>query len=322
MNFSKAKLVICLCLLTVNIIFGIFCIKLVADRNYIPEEETVLAQKHLSKMGINTQFDKNARKLYNLPIYAVEGNTEDNSIPKIYRKITEAFFGVEVEDSAYVKTPDGYSVSVKNKQGILLGASSFTANNSFECYIEGKAEYKDITEIVKLPGTGDIKKADSAQAKKAAGFVDSAFKNYGLKFNLKGEREYKGGKIVSFTGELSDTEILNMYINVYVNNDKILCCAGSITDIVPQKKYSAELIDSIDMMYIAAEHIREAEKKGVTEKIKVNIKNFDMSYKVYDYTQGLYYVIPTWVVEYSCNSDETKIITVDAVVGENTEILK
>lgn len=320
MNFSKVKLVICLCLLTVNVVFGIICIKLVMDRNYIPEEETALAEKHLLKMGVNAQFDKNAHKLYNLPIYAVESTGEEKSNPKIYREITEAFFGVLVDDSAYVRTPDGYSMSVKNEKGILLGTSYFTDNNRFECYVEGKAEYKDITEISKLPVTSEIRDADSAQAKKAAAFINKAFKNYDLKFSLKGERDYKGGKIISFTGELSDTDILDIYVNVYVNKDKILCCAGSITDNVPRKKYRAELIDSIDIMYMATEHIREAENKGQTGEIE--IEKLSMNYKVYDYTQGLYYIIPTWVVEYSINSDETKIITVDAVVGENTEILK
>ena len=136
MNFSKVKLVICLSLLIVNIIITVLCINLVNEKNYISENEAQLAEQHLQGMGITVKYDKTDRKLYNLPIYTVQGNTYSNGAPNVYKKITEAFFDTKIDDDSYIKTPDGYIVSVKNTRGFLVGTSSLMEKTKFECYVD------------------------------------------------------------------------------------------------------------------------------------------------------------------------------------------
>lgn len=319
MNFSRVKLFICVCLLVVNVIFAFMNIKIVSDMNYISEEEVQFARKHLAGNGMDFDFDKQARKLYNLPIYAVK-TADDDNIPKIYKQMTEAFFSVETEDSAYVKTPEGYSISVKNDNGILLGTSSLDGGTRFECYKEGALESKDINEISKLPHTVQREQGNGERTKIASDYISTALKGCGIKYTYCGEREYNNGTIVSFRTEFSDVAAVNLFLNVYVSKNKILCCIGNIADAVPEKKYDCDVIDSIDILYMLKNHIDNGDNSRRTQNIK--IIRVEMTYKMYENDFEVKYLIPSWFIEYAKGNEKSQIVIMDAVTGENIEAVQ
>lgn len=321
MNFSKVKIIICFCLVIVNVIFGVMCIRLVENKNYVSEQEAKLASEHLGKNGINVEFGKEERKIYRLPIYAAKIEEAQEYVPLVYKKLTEAFFNVSVTDSAYIKIPEGYSVSVKNDKGILLGTSSMIEGNRFECYLEDAVNPKDINEISKIPILQTLKQEKSEQVKLAQNFIDKAFRSNRIEFVNSGTREYNNGKIVCFSGSYSEVSALNIYVNVYVKKGKIVCCGGRISDVDLQKEYSAHLIDSINLMYSITEYLGENNSVG-NENESIVVNNIGMKYKMYEYDSTTYYLIPTWTVEYTDGKGEKNIIAVDAVTGGNIERLK
>lgn len=315
MNFSKVKIIIILCLFIVNIIFALLCTSLISQKNYISEEEAALAASNLLKNGIKTDFDKAARRLYNLPVYATEPVSAENYVPKIYSTLTESFFGVSVDDSAYVKTPDGYSVSVKNDEGILLGSSSLSDNTHFECYFEDTVSYKDVSDIGCLPYFSELDGGKNEEYNTAKKFMDSALDDYGMRFVYRGTMAYSDGTVVCFSSELSDTELYSIYLNVYVEKGKAVCCVGEIFDVAPVKKYSAKIVDSIDAVYLLSDYIRENANTVLTQEAE--IKKISMVYDYYEYGYGEYYIIPTWIMEYKENDKASEIYAIDAVTGEN-----
>ncbi len=319
MNFSKVKLLICVCLFVVNVIFFVLCTRLVTEKNYISEEEAALAEKNLAKNGINAEFDKDARRLYDLPVYSAKSSTEENKIPETYKNLTEKFFGVFAESSAYVKTPDGFSVSIKDSNGIILGSFSLNDNFEFECYYENEVDYKD---IVKISESAYLKKLDMDRGEEysvSQSFIETALKNYNMKFVFKGASDYNGGKIVYFIGELSDTQAPDYYLNIFVKKGRIVCCNGRITERSPQKKYNAKIIDSIDAMYILSDYIRENGNRVTVSQ--TDVKDINMVYKSFRYNYEEYYVIPAWVIEYTDENGERIIASIDAVTGENVSVV-
>ena len=126
MNFSKVKLVVCIGLLLVNIVFAFMTVRLVGNKNYISEDEVVLAQKHLAKNGITFSFDKQARRLYDIPIYSIEKSASDG-IPAIYKRMTEVFFDEPTEESDYIKTPTDIPSVLKTKREFLSEHPHFSA---------------------------------------------------------------------------------------------------------------------------------------------------------------------------------------------------
>ena len=314
MNFSKVKMIIILCLLTVNIIFAILCVKLLTEKNYISDEEASLAEAKLSKNGVSIQFDKNAKKLYNLPVYVVsDENGETTSVPEIYKQITQAFFGVTTDNTAYIKTPDGYSVNVKNDGGILIGSASVSEKMHFECSFEKEDTYKYLR---KTNGAGYFKQLTedkNSDYDKAKEFVDKALRNYNMKFTYTGTESFSEGSIVCFTGELSGIPTPGTYINVYVRKNKIICCAGEIPAVCPEKKYRTGTVDSIDAVFFLTDYIRENGSEALGKNAQ--IKNISMTYDLVEFGYGEYYVIPAWVMEYKTDSSESVIYTVDAVTG-------
>lgn len=312
MNFSKVKMIIILCLLVVNIIFAFLCIRLISKTNYISEEEAELASANLLKNGISVEFDKDARKLYSLPVYVSQMTQTDGYIPVTYMRITESFFGVKTDGAAYVKTPDGYSISVKNSDGVLMGSSSVYGNTGFECFASDAVEYKNSSELYAVPYTEELDDDRESEYGIAAGFVVSAFKDYGIKFVYSGSRSFEDGKIVSFCGELSDTKVIDAYINVFVKDGKIACCAGNLFDDVPERKYSTVIVDSIDAVYLLYDYIRHERENAVIGDAQID--DISMVYDSVEYSYGEYYIIPTWIIRYKENGASV-IYSVDAVNG-------
>ena len=318
MNFSKVKLVVCIGLLLVNIVFAFMTVRLVGNKNYISEDEVMLAQKHLAKNGITFSFDKQARRLYDLPIYSIEKSASDG-IPAIYKRMTEVFFDEPTEESDYIKTPDGYSVSVKNEKGILVGTSSLLGGNRFECYREDAVGSREIREISMLPCVLALSKEKSERTDLALNYVEKALRGNGIRYTYCGEREYDNGSIVSFAAELSDTAVMNLYLNVYVKKSKIQCVIGCIAEGNAEKKYGCDIIDSIDILYMLRDEISEKINSLTVENIRIN--KIHMVYKLYGHSPTEDYLVPTWVIEYTDKNGEVEIVSMDAVTGKNTESL-
>jgi len=324
MNFSKVKTVICLGLVVVNIILGIMCLRLVSEKKFLPEEEVQLAKKHLEENGIYVDYSSEDRKLYNLPIYAANTDKSEDAVPEIYKTVTTAFFDTAVEESEYVKTPDGYSVSVKQQDGKLLGISSFSKNTGICCYFEELVSDSEIFEIQKLPVTMSLETSDNNGGTMANAFMEKIFFNSEMKFSLCGTKPADKGTVYCFSMRLSDTDVIDVYMNIYIKNGRIVSCSGNLIDAVPQKKYSSKLIDSVDVMYHVRDYICEKNNDSTVDN--VIIEEFSLKYKVYEYAPGSYYIIPTWIVEYSENGSKNErgneLLAVDAVTGENRNSLK
>ena len=319
MNFSKVKLVICLFLLAVNCILALFCVRLVGEKNYVSEEEAILAQKNLYANGIEVNFGKEERKLYSLPIYSVEGSTDENGIPEIYRHITEAFFGADAESPAYVKTPDGYSASVKNKDGKVLGTSVHSNGLDFECFLDEQENgYAKPAGISFYEDGVRLEKVKNKEYHTALVLAESIFSKLGMKYIFKGTKELDGGKTVYFAGQISDVETADIYLNIYVVNGKIVSCAGSITDTAPIRKYSAGITDSIDAVYALKDYIRE--NGNSADKGRIRINSISMKYRLFEYGDSEYHAVPAWEICYSgSNGAQIKAI-VDAVSGKNIQV--
>lgn len=312
MNFSKVKLIIILCLAIVNIIFAFLCIRLISETNYISEEEAGLASSNLLKNGISAEFDKEARRLYNLPVYQSLVDSTEETVPATYKQITESFFGVKAENAAFVKTPAGYSISVKNSDGELLGSASLFDKIGFECFLSDASEYKESSELYKAPYSSELENIKDSDYDAAESFVDRAFKDYSMKFIYAGTRSVEGGKIVSFNGVLSDTPVANVYINVFVKNKKIVCCAGNVFDKVPEKKYSTAAIDSIDAVYLLTENLRQKD----VDVSGTEIERISMVYDSVEYSYGEYYIVPAWIIECKNKDGLLRTYSVEAVTGE------
>ncbi len=320
MKFTKVKLLICLCLLIVNGIFFALCVRLLSEKHYLSEQEAELAQRNLAQNGVNVNIGKEERRLYDLPIYDAPNGSEEKSISEAYRAITESFFDSEVPEDAYVKTPDGYSVSVKNDDGNVLGSSLVTDDLYFECCFEYAASDMESADISKMSDRSALDTEKDNDHDIARKFIDRALKNYDMKFVFRGTKEQGDGRIVIFSGELSDTEVEDIYINVCVRDEKIIYCGGRITDKAPQKKYSADLVDSIDALYILYDYLREGAEKNLAREISV--EDITMTYRAYRYDQGKYYIIPTWVIEYTDIDGVSHTATTDAINGESISVVQ
>ncbi len=319
MNFSRVKLVIIICLAVFNIVLGAFCIRLVYDNSYISEEETELAEKHLSKNGIKVEFNNNLRKKRTLPIYSVSVSS-DGEVPEIYKNITDAFFGVSVNSEDYVTIPGGYSVSVKDKNGVSLGASSLDDNMILECARENILTDADTLEISLMYYSSKAQMSENKGAEKIAEkFVKKALGNSELEYVKKGSSAYKDGHIVYFVGSFSGTEVLDLYLNVFVKGEEPLYCVGSIIDNIPQKNYGTELIDSVNILYYL---IDEAKSEEADFSKEIRVTDMAMTYKMLEYEMSEYYMIPTWLIKYNDGQGYDEIVAIDAIVAETRDTLK
>lgn len=321
MNFSKVKLFICLCLLILNIVVGFFCLKINNEKYYISEDELELAQKHLSKNGVEVLFNAKDRKTYSLPVYSLSVNTdyEEKIIPQIFKNLTEAFFDTKLENSAFINTPGGYSVSVKSADGLLMGTASFENFLNFECYYEKSVEHKDIQEIQKSYYEAEFAFSNKNDEKTAEKFIRTALNSYEMKFEKFGIRIYNNGSIVCFTGKLSNVPTMDYFLNVYVKNNKVVCCVGNITDTVPEKAYSAKLIDVVNATYIASDYF--ISKNFNLKRNKVTVNKITMTYKLYEYSYGSYYAVPAWIISYKESDGSENNVVFDAVTGKNVQEL-
>ncbi len=317
MNFTKVKLLICLCLFVVNAIFFALCVRLLSEKNYLSEEEANLAEKNLAENGVNVNIGKEERKLYDLPIYGADNAAEEN-ISEAYRAITESFFVVEIDENAYVRTPDGYSVSVKGDNGEVFGSSLVTDDMYFECRYENASSENEEFGISDMPSEDKLNAEKGDEYDTAQKFIDRALKNGGMKFIYKGTMDNVEGKTVCFAAELSDIAVTDIYINVYVNDGEILCCGGRITDKAPQKEYSADLTDSIDALYALYDYLREGADKNLVRGISV--EDITMTYRSFRYDYGKYYIIPTWEIDYTDIDGVSCRACIDAVTGESITV--
>jgi hypothetical protein len=67
-----------------------------------------------------------------------------------------------------------------------------------------------------------------------------------------------------------------------------------------------------------ADYIRENGSKASVENTK--IRNISMTYGYVEYSYGEYYVIPTWIMEYTAENGESVIYSVDAIEGGTVRI--
>lgn len=318
MNFSKVKLVIILCLAVFNVLLGILCVRLVYDNSYIPEEETELAEKHLSKIGIQVEFSADLRKKSNLPVYTAYISDEEE-VPEIYKNITEAFFNISVNSEDYVTIPGGYSVSVKDKEGNTVGTSSLDGNMLFECAYENALTDINIQQVSSNFYSTTLQKNENKNAEKIAErFVKKSFRGSEAEYVKKGCTAYNGGHVVYFVGSISDAEITDLYVNVFVKDNKPIYCFGSILNNAPQKKYSAKLMDSVNILYHLAD-ILKTDSEGVQPDITVS--EMTMSYRMIQREASDYYIIPAWLIEYYDDSGVKNVISIDAIAGENGYVL-
>ncbi len=317
MNFSKVKLIIIACLLAVNVLLGVICVRLYYDKSYISEEEALYAGAHLEKNGVYAEFDTEQRKKYNLPVYSAE--TDNGRVIEIYQSITESFFERRIASADYVTTPEGQSVSVKTAGGEPLGTSLLTDNMKVECVKEQKLAGADRKELAKgVHYFYDELSENKKQEKLADEFLKNTLGAYGLDYKLCGSAEYEGGCIAFFTLKLSDTEVSDLYMNIYIKDGEIVYCTGNIISSAPVKAYSINLIDAVDAMYLLSRNSDVQEILATGNSIDVTL--LKMTYKILEYEQNRYYIIPAWLIDYRSSDGTEKSIVFDAVVGESEYI--
>ncbi len=320
MNFSKAKIIIIACLFVVNIVLGVFCISIKTEKSYISQEEAELASTHLARQGIGVVFDSDYRKIYNLPIYLVDTVNREDKVPDLYRSFTEAFFGVPVDSTEYVNTPDGYIVSVKDEGGNSIGTSSLGKELEIECYFDAYFNENDIETMSSHSiecGLRDISDSDNVDI--ARKFLESALKSDIYLYSLTSKKSHLGGTLMCFSRKLEKTEVLDIYINVFVKDARVLYCYARAYDNQPVKAYSADLIDCVDAMYVFSEMMKERQSGDNTEII---IDDISMVYKMIEYVDGDYYIVPAWLIEYNNSKGEKFCAGFDAIIGENRFLLQ
>lgn len=318
MNFSKVKIIMIFCLLAANIIIGVLLHKLYTERFFVSEEEAELAEKHLSSIGIVASFDREGRRKYSLPVYACNGIDYEDTVPQLYRNASETFFGRTIIDSEYVGIPGGFSVSIKNNEGIAVGSSTITGSMHFDCVLD---EYSDtaltekLSENIYIIGHTYIENKRSEVLAKE--FVKRAFGKSGLEIKKVSASEYDGGNIVYFGVFLSDTPVADLYVNVYVKDGRIGGLCANLCDTVPEKAYSCDMTDPIDALYNFSNLYGKGNSDAdVDECLTVN--SIGVMYKLTENGDGCYYFIPSWSVDYSESSGKNDIALFDAIVGENS----
>ncbi len=317
MNFLRVKLIIIVSLLSVNILLGVLCVRLYYDRSYISEEETSYASEHLAKNGIAVSFDAEQRRIYSLPVYTAEA--DEKSLFEIYKKIAESFFDREISPAAYVTTPTGYSVTVKKNGGEHMGTALLSGEMSVECIKEDKVSGISTEILSKNIGYFSDRLYHNKEAEKIAKrFADEALGGIAPRYKLCGTAQFEGGTIAFFAPELSEILVYDLYMNVYIRDSEVVYCSGNFISENPQKAYSIDLIDAVDAVYLLASNsdVGEITASGG----RVAVQSALMNYKLFEYEQNRYYIIPSWHISYSINGGEKKIIAFDAVVGESTYI--
>lgn len=315
MNFSRVKNFIIFLLIVINIVFAGICILINYQKSYVSEEETVLAKEHLESIGIVVDFQNDGRKKYNLPVYTFEKG-EAAEVSEMYIKIAEEFFERNISKNEFVTIPDGFSVSVKNNDGDILGTAYLQINEMlFECQKEGKITSTDKEIIKNSYYAGNLKIIENKQLQsKTEKFISKFIKDNEINYRPVAISEYKGGHIVYFSGTVSNTNVVDFYINLYVKNDEIQYLVGSIPDKAPVKAYSSQLIDSVNAMYLLTEN---ENVQSITENgDSVYVKNEKIVYKLYEYEEGKFYLIPSWYVEYSDVENNEYSIMFDAIYGK------
>lgn len=315
MNFSKVKNFIIVLLIVINIALCGICILINYQKSYISEEETTLAKEHLKNIGIEINFDKDGRRKYNLPIYTFDADTETD-IPKIYIKIAEAFFDSKISDSEFVTIPDGFSVSVKEDSGNLLGTAYLKIEEMmFECHREGGITSYDKQVIQKNYFENNLEFTENKQVQsKAEKFIARLIDEYEIFYEPCAISEYNGGYIVYFSGIMQNTNIVDFYINLYIRNDEIQYLVASIPGKAPQKAYSSQMLDSVNAIYLLTENENVLSTLGNGKKIYVT--NQKIVYKLYEYESGSFYLIPSWLIEYSDSDKGEYSILFDAITGK------
>ncbi len=315
MNFSRVKNFIIVLLIAINIALGCICIVINYQKSYISEEETVLAKEHLNNIGIKIDFQKDGRKKYSLPIYTFE-KEEETEISKIYIKTAEEFFDSNISDNEFVTTPDGFSVSVKNDNGALLGTAYLQIEEMlFECQKEGKITSTDKEIIKKSYYAANLKNTENKQIQsKAEKFISRVVHDNEINYKAIAISEYNGGHIVYFSGVVSNTNVVDFYINLYVKNDEILYFVGNIPSKAPEKAYSSQLLDSVNAIYLLTENENVVSITGSGKSIYV--KNEKIVYKLYEYETSKFYLLPSWYIEYSDEENNEYSIMYDAINGE------
>lgn len=315
-NFSKVKLIIITSLLAVNILLGVLCVGLYYDRAYISEEEAAYASAHLSGTGIDVSFDTGTRRIYSLPVYTAK--TDEKSIFELYKSISESFFDKEISPAAYVTTPSGYSVTVKNNGGEQMGTALLFDEMSVECIKEDKLLSIGTEIISKKAGYFKGSLCQDKEAEKIAKqFAKKALGNISPEYNMCGAAKYEGGTIVFFAPALSDTVVYDLFMNVYIRDSEVVYCIGNFITESPQRAYSIDLIDAVDAVYLFASQNTIGEITSSGGRVKVT--DAEMNYKLIEYEQKRYYIIPSWQISYSANGTE-KALAFDAVTGESTYI--
>lgn len=318
MNFSKVKLVMILCLIAANVLIGVLCSKLYGERFFVSEEEAELAEKHLSTIGIIAELDRDDRRKYSLPVYACDSISTENEAPRLYKNASEAFFGRTIIDSEYVEIPGGYSVSIMNNEGDAVGSSTFKGSMHFDCVLDGYSETALVDKLSQSFYSGIYAYSEDKRARELADeFVKKAFGKSGLEMKMLATSEYDGGNIVYFGVFLSETPVVDMYVNLFVKDGKVAGLCAELCDTTPEKAYGSDMTDPIDALYNFSYLYGKSNSDADADDC-LTVSSIEVMYKMTENDAGGYYFIPVWRIDYIEGSGKNGIALFDAIVGENS----
>ncbi len=310
MKWEKIKLFLILCLVLVDVLLGVACVRLIRDRSLIPEDEIAFASAHLTENGLSVTRDSFDRAKRNPAIYEVKA-AGDEEKAGLLRSFARALFGIE---SDVVKTPQGFGISVSDAEGAVIGTGSLEGNLQIECCfdfaaetlssVREKAEHGETSES---PDKTDKKEKRAADAfvKKLAKLIEDA------DFSFTAVRSAEEGEFTAVFYEAVFDRIAAPELSVIVvtKNEKVVGFAGSIPFSAPQKAYTCRSIDSVNILYRFSE-----DKKGTVDGIRP-------AYLLAEKEDGSSYLVPAWTLSFTDENREKHVFIRDAVTGDTEKEL-
>lgn len=207
-----------------------------------------------------------------------------------------------IEGSAVsvVEIPDGHIYSISSNETVAASLRVYMDTFEFEY------NYGDFTVensgVAKDPFINSGTIVDGVTQKALDNFVSAMFQTAKPFYKVQGSYSTGSGMCISIAQKLDDKTIIDgMYMNVVVDDGRVVYAKGNIIFSPFTKSYSEQLYDGVNAL-------------GKVDSSRV--KKFVSESVIYTYRysgNNVYYLIPMWKIEYIDMNDTKQTQYVDAI---------
>ncbi len=254
------------------------------------------AVKYYNSIGIMIDENVISRKVPDNKIYTFNsGNSVMGNIAA--EKLSKTIDGSEV---SVVEIPDGHIYSISTKDSVAASLRVYTDSFEFE-YIYGDFAFEN-SGVAREPFENSGTIVDGVTKNAVDSFVAALFQTSKPFYKVQGSYFTGNGVCISLNQYVDEKNAINeMYMNVVVNNGRVVYAKGNIILSPVTKSYSEQLYDGVNAL-------GRVDTSTVKEFLSESI--------IYTYRysgNSNYYLIPVWKIEYIDINGTKQIQYVDAI---------